>query len=465
MSSGSFSELKLADDLLAVIDEVGFKEMTPVQARAIPLLLQGRDVIAQSKTGSGKTAAFALPILNKLDVSRREIQALILCPTRELSDQVAREIRRLGRRHKGLQVLLMVGGQPGKPQSEAAEKGVHIVVGTPGRVLDHLGRGNLALDALTTLVLDEADRMMDMGFEEEMRAIMNALPKDKQTALFSATFPAQIKNLSRGFQKDPAHVQVEDDTAEADQTIGQFFIPLDSNEKLEMLRRFLVKARGASVLIFCNQKVSIAEMASALERENLEVAALHGDLEQRERDQVMALFRNGTTRILVATDVAARGLDIDNLDLVVNFEAPYEAPVYVHRIGRTGRAGKSGVAITLATEEERARLRLIGSEIETKIEGSSFDKVFAMIRDKVEVSVRMRTLFISGGRKDKLRPGDILGALTGEAGGLNSADIGKIEIHDNFTFVGIKSSLATKAAAKLKEGRIKGRRFPVKVLE
>jgi ATP-independent RNA helicase DbpA len=360
--------------------------------------------------------------------------------------------------------LLMVGGQPGKPQSEAAEKGVHIVVGTPGRVLDHLGRGNLGLDALMTLVLDEADRMMDMGFEEEMRAIMQELPEKKQTALFSATFPPQIKNLSRGFQKDPVHIQIED-AAATDPTIDQFFIPLDSGEKLELLRRFLVKARGASVLVFCNQKVSIAEIASALERENLDVAALHGDLEQRDRDQVMALFRNGTTRVLVATDVAARGLDIDSLDLVVNFEAPFEAPVYVHRIGRTGRAGKTGVAITLATEEERARLRLIGSEIQNKIEGSTFDKVFAMIRPHAEASVSMRTLFISGGRKDKLRPGDILGALTGEASGLNSTDIGKIEIHDNFAFVGIKSSVATKAAAKLKEGRIKGRRFPVKVLE
>jgi ATP-independent RNA helicase DbpA len=464
VSSALFSQLKLSADLLAVLDEVGFKEMTAVQARAIPVLLEARDVIAQSKTGSGKTAAFALPILNKLDVSRREIQALILCPTRELSDQVAREIRRLGRRHKGLQVLLMVGGQPGKPQSEAAEKGVHIVVGTPGRVLDHLGRGNLGLDALMTLVLDEADRMMDMGFEEEMRAIMQELPEIKQTALFSATFPPQIKNLSRGFQKAPVHIQIED-AAATDQSIDQFFIPLDSNEKLEMLRRFLVKARGASALVFCNQKVSIAEIASALERENLDVAALHGDLEQRDRDQVMALFRNGTTRVLVATDVAARGLDIDSLDLVVNFEAPFEAPVYVHRIGRTGRAGKTGVAITLATEEERARLRLIGSEIQNKIEGSTFDKVFAMIRPQAEASVSMRTLFISGGRKDKLRPGDILGALTGEASGLNSTDIGKIEIHDNFAFVGIRSSMATKAAAKLKEGRIKGRRFPVKVLE
>jgi len=457
----NFEQVNLSKDLLSVVKEIGFSEMTPVQAQAIPVLLSGRDLIAQSKTGSGKTAAFALPILNRLDSSRREVQALVLCPTRELSDQVAREIRRLGRRHKGLQVLLMVGGQPGKAQAEAAEKGVHILVGTPGRVLDHMQRGNLDFGALSWLVLDEADRMLDMGFEEEMRAIVTSLPVDKQTALFSATYPPQIKSLSRGFQKDPAHVVIEDEDAAA---IGQFFIPLDPEEKVEMLRRFLVKARGASVLVFCNQKASVGSIAEILGREDLEVAALHGDLEQRDRDEVMALFRNGTVRILVATDVAARGLDIESLDLVVNFEAPYEAPVYVHRIGRTGRAGKSGVAITLASEEERARLRQIAGEIEAKVEGSTFDKIFSAVREAAEAAVPMRTLFISGGRKDKLRPGDILGALTGDAGGMKAAEIGKIEIHDNFAFVGVRSSSADKAVQKLKEGRIKGRRFPVKLL-
>ncbi len=463
MSTHPFSDLKISADLLSVVKEIGFDEMTPVQAQTIPVLLEGRDLIGQSKTGSGKTAAFTLPILNKLDPELREIQALILCPTRELSDQVAREIRRLGRRNKGLQVLLMVGGQPGKAQAEAVDRGVHIVVGTPGRVLDHLQRGNLDFRALSTLVLDEADRMLDMGFEEEMRAIMTALPREIQTALFSATFPAQIKEISKGFQKNPAHVKIEDE-AVAGPSIAQHFVPMDPSEKQEMLRRFLAKTRGASVLIFCNQKVQVAELAAALAREDLDVAALHGDLEQRDRDEVMALFRNGTARILVATDVAARGLDIDSLDLVVNFEAPYETDIYVHRVGRTGRAGKSGIALTLANEEERARLRQIAGEAELTIDGTTLDKVFLQLRPAAEAAVKMRTLFVSGGRKDKLRPGDILGALTGEAGGLKAEEIGKIEIHDNFAFVGVHASIAEHAAQKLKMGRIKGRRFPVKVL-
>jgi ATP-independent RNA helicase DbpA len=458
----SFADLKLSPDLLAVVDEIGFREMTPVQAQAIPLLLAGRDLIAQSKTGSGKTAAFALPLLNKLNPELREIQALILCPTRELSDQVAREMRRLGRRHKGLQILLMVGGQPGKAQAEAAEKGVHVVVGTPGRVLDHLGRGNLRLENLATLVLDEADRMLDMGFEEDMRAILSALPAQKQTALFSATFPAQIKSLSRGFQKDPAHIEIVD---EAGAPITHFYVPLEDGEKKEWLRRFLAKARGASVIVFCNQKAVVGEIADALQGVDIEAAVLHGDLEQRDRDEVMALFRNGTVRVLIATDVAARGLDIEDLDLVLNFDAPYENAVYVHRTGRTGRAGKSGAAATLATEEERARLRRIAGEIEIKVEAGNLEKLFALVREKAEAAVPMRTLFITGGRKDKLRPGDVVGAITGGEGGLSASEVGKIEIHDRFAFVGVQAACAVAALKKLKEGRIKGRKFPVKLLE
>lgn len=459
----SFTSLNLSPELLAVVKELGFEHMTPIQEKSIPLLLKGADLVGQSKTGSGKTAAFALPILQKIYIEKRVIQAMVLCPTRELCAQVAREMRKLARRFNGLQILTLSGGEPIRPQMEAIERGVHIIVGTPGRLLDHIARGNLNLSYLEVLVLDEADRMLDMGFEEDMKNIIEETPATRQTVFFSATFPPTIGNLSRKYQQKPEHVRIED-APETEVAIKHFVLAAEQNEKQQMLLRLLKSSQG-SVLVFCNLKVSISELVEKLTNQDLACAALHGDLEQRDRDRVLAMFRNGSVRVLIATDVAARGLDIKDLDMVVNYDVPHEAAVYTHRTGRTGRAGQSGIAISLGSMDERRRLREFETANGITIEMSDVHKFKPKTIENAAPTGAMQTLYIAGGRKDKLRPGDILGALTGEAGGLESSQIGKIEIHDNFAYVAISKHLANAAATRLKSGKIKGRKFLVRVIE
>jgi ATP-independent RNA helicase DbpA len=461
-----FAALGLSPALLAVTEELGFAALTPIQARAIPPLLAGRDVIGQSKTGSGKTAAFGLPLLEKLQMERRELMALVLCPTRELSAQVARELRRFGRRHPGLTVLVLSGGEPVKNQSAALEKGVHVAVGTPGRVLDHLRRRTLRVHRVATVVLDEADRMLDMGFQEDMEKILKALPEARQTVFFSATFPESIEALSQKHQKDPIRVSVEADRAEAPD-IRDLVYFAEPEQKLGALRSALAQHPHESALVFANLKVTVAEIESALKSSGLSVASLHGDLEQFDRDRVMAKFRNGSTRVLIATDVAARGLDIEKLDLVVNFDLPTQAEVYVHRIGRTGRAGERGLAISLCTAREKERLQAIEEFKGASLERAELAPAARSSRSKPtpERDAKMDTLRISGGRKDKLRPGDILGALTGDAGGLKADDVGKIEIHDRFSYVAVSKSASHAALQSLSRGRIKSRRFKIELVK
>jgi ATP-independent RNA helicase DbpA len=470
----------LAPELIQVIEELGYKTLTPIQEQSLPVLLKGGDVIGQSKTGSGKTAAFTLPILQKLSLEKINLQklvrthALILCPTRELCNQVAREIRKLGRRHMGLQILTLSGGQPMTPQIRALEMGVHIIVGTPGRVIDHISKGTLDLSNVSTLVLDEADRMLDMGFEEDMAYIFEQLPEDRQTVLFSATFPKGIENMSRKYQKDAVRVTIEDTGVEP--SIQQVYceVALSAEDgsylftdKLKTILWTLANYEPESSIIFCNFKASVAELARALQENGVSAAGLHGDLEQAERDSVMAKFRNQSTRILVATDVAARGIDVADLDLVMNFEIPKQNEIYVHRIGRTGRAGKTGIAVTLALPKEMNKIesiqKMTGVEIE-KLETENLGEMsFDDLRKDLHQENRMETLFISGGRKNKVRPGDILGALTGEAGGLNADQIGKIEIHDFFAYVAVATQVAKVAMYRLRDGKIKGRRFRIEM--
>ncbi|MGZ3708541.1 MAG: ATP-dependent RNA helicase DbpA, partial [Bdellovibrionota bacterium] len=409
--ASTFSTLSLSPALLEVVRELGFTEMTPVQAQSIPLLLAGKDVIGQSKTGSGKTAAFTLPILEKIDLRTRRVQALILCPTRELCTQVAREMRKLGRRHPGLQVLILSGGQPMYPQLTALEKGVHIVVGTPGRVLDHLNRKKLDLSSVTTLVLDEADRMLDMGFEEDMEKILATVPASRQTVFFSATFPRTIEALSRKYQRAARRVTIED-TAQNEIQIRQQFYEVEHEAKLQALVWILQQNQPESAIIFCNQKATVIELTRAVTRLGVSAGELHGDLEQNERDRVMAKFRNRSTTVLVATDVAARGIDIENLDAVLNFDLPSQSEVYVHRIGRTGRAGKKGLAISLVTPRERSKIemleKLTGRPVERKTVAAASQLESVMEKKILNQDAAMQTLYISGGRKDKMRPGDIL---------------------------------------------------------
>ncbi len=454
---------------LAVLTELGFETPTRVQAESIPVLLSGGDLVGQSQTGSGKTAAFSLPLLERLDLARRELQGLVLCPTRELSAQVARELRKLGRGRAGLSVAVLSGGEPVRDQTRVLEGGVHLAVGTPGRVIDHLKRRTLRVHRVGTIVLDEADRMLDMGFLPDIEKVLRALPEPRQTVFFSATFPASIRELSAKYQKEPKWVTIE----QAPQTapdIRQLVVQSEPSAKLAVLGSVLSSHPHDSALVFANQKLTVAMIEEELRTRGLSVAALHGDLEQRDRDRVMAKFRNGSTRVLVATDVAARGIDLDHLDLVVNFDLPSQPEIYVHRIGRTGRAGKSGVAVSILTPVDAPRLEAIQDFTGVRLElvGGERGSVARGAGKETGAGARqptMATLRISGGRKDKLRPGDILGAITGEAGGLKGEQIGKIEIHDRFSFVALERGVSEKALTSLREGRIKGRRFRVERVE
>ncbi len=465
-----FKSTLLKDELCAVVADLGFDSMTEIQAAAIPVLLTGKDLIGQSQTGSGKTAAFVLPILHNLDMSRQQgaqVQALIICPTRELVAQVVADFRKLGRLLPGLQVLSLIGGQPGREQAESLKAGVHILVGTPGRILDHGTKGRIDVSELKTLVLDEADKMLEMGFEEEIKAVIDSLPAKRQTVLFSATFPNEIEALSRRYQKNPVRIKIEV-SAELKRNIEQYVYESPTADRVKTLMRVLQQHPAQSVVVFCNQKATIAEVTDLLAQSQVSCSALHGDLEQRERDRVMSMFKNGSTRILVATDVAARGLDIDNLELVVNLDLPTQTETYIHRIGRTGRAGRSGVAVTIMPPNQELKIQELEkmSGVPMLRKPLGFKNQFGL--GAAYQGSAMQTLSISGGREHKLRPGDILGSLTAQKDNLpalKSADIGKIEIHDRFSYVAVASAVSQLALTKLRDGRIKGSKFQVRFIK
>jgi ATP-independent RNA helicase DbpA len=455
-----FSSLALSPPLLQVLAELDFQVATPIQAQSIPVLLKGQDLVGQAKTGSGKTAAFSLPILQKLQLSQRRLQALVLCPTRELCAQVAGELRRLARRLPGVQVLVLAGGQPIRPQIESLEKGAHIAVGTPGRIIDLLEREALETRHLATVVLDEADRMLDMGFRDDMERILGKTPPRRQTVLFSATFPPDIEALSRSFQKQPVRVTVAE--AEAPPDIRQLCYVCEPEEKPGLLLRILRQYQPASAIVFCNLKATVVELKRALVSARVSADGLQGDLEQFDRDRVMAKFRNHSTRVLIATDVAGRGIDVEALDAVINYDLPSQPEPYVHRIGRTGRAGRTGLAISLATPRDDRKLEGIEDATGVKLERASAESLPpADAKGGVSLESEWETLSISAGRKDKMRPGDILGALTGEAGGLKATEVGKIEIHDHHAFVAVSKSIVRVAFQRLSEGRIKGRKHRI----
>jgi ATP-independent RNA helicase DbpA len=458
-----YRTLPLSADLLSVLEELGYTKLTPIQARAIPLLLEGRDLIGQSQTGSGKTAAFGVPLLERMRFDRRRVlQVLVLCPTRELSAQVARELRRLGRRHAGLQVVTLTGGAPVRAQVLALERGVHCVVGTPGRVLDHLRRGSLQLQELSTLVLDEADRMLDMGFQADMEQILEHTPSTRQTVFFSATFLRSVVELSAKYQRDPERITIEAEAPERP-AVAQRYVLVEQAHKLATLTQLLQQHAHEAALVFANQRATVNEICAALAEAGISADKLHGELEQSDRDLVLAKFRNASTRVLVATDVAARGIDVAGLDLVVNFDLPTRFDIYLHRVGRTGRAGQGGAAFSIVTKREEERVAAIEQAHGITIERLMLDA--APLAAAQAQDAAMETLRISGGRKQKVRPSDILGALTGEAGGLAGDDIGKIEIHDNFSYVAVVKHKSKKAERGLSNGKIKGRRFRVQIVE
>lgn len=443
---------------------MGFTQMTPIQAACIPALLAGKDLIGQSQTGSGKTAAFVLPILHKTDLAVLKPQALILCPTRELCDQVMRECRKFSQALPGFRTLALVGGQPYPPQKQALLKGAHLLVGTPGRTLEHLEYNNIDCSQLKILVLDEADRMLEDGFAIEMTKILDLLPKARQTLLFSATFPESMQTLSRNYQKDPERVKITE-VARSSPMIRQYLYHAENPQKVATLLKILQHHPSPCTLIFCRTKATVAEIGEKLAAAKLSSQVLHGDLEQSERDRATSLFRNGSIRVLVATDVAARGLDIDTLELVVNVDLPISPEVYIHRIGRTGRAGRKGTAVSIATDYEVQKVADIEAATGVKMIRQPLGTGKAVHLATILRESATKTIQISGGRLDKLRPGDILGALTGEPEPLPGADVGKIEIHDRFSFVAVASPNAEKALAKLRTVKIKGSKFKAYLVE
>ncbi|MCH4564561.1 MULTISPECIES: ATP-dependent RNA helicase DbpA [Halomonas] len=455
MSDSSFDSLPLAPELLANLDSLGYHAMTPIQAESLPLMLAGRDVIARAKTGSGKTAAFGLGLLSRLSVTTFRVQALVLCPTRELADQVAGEIRRLARTLPNVKVLALCGGAPFGPQLASLAHGAHVVVGTPGRVEEHLRKGSLTLAALETLVLDEADRMLDMGFQASMEAIVAETPASRQTWLFSATYTDGIKPIAEGLMREPATVEIAE-VHDATSIRQHVYRVADEPARFEALCRLLLHHRPESSVVFCNTRRETREVAEALGEAGFSALALHGDLEQRDRDRILVLFANRSASILVATDVAARGLDIEALDAVFNYQIARDLEVHVHRVGRTGRAGGSGVACTLVTEQEGYRLVRLGEFLGEALEEGPLPGRAVLERDPL--TPPMATLQLDGGKKQKVRPGDILGALTGEAG-LRGDQVGRIKVLERSAYVAVQRGVAKAALAQLSTGKLKGRSF------
>ena len=456
----SFAQLPLAPALLANLAQLQYFSMTPIQAASLPIALAGHDLIAQAKTGSGKTAAFALPLLTALNPRRFAVQAMVLCPTRELADQVTQEIRRLARFEDNIKILTLVGGSTMRPQMASLEHGAHIVVGTPGRIMDHLVRGSLNLEALNTLVLDEADRMLDMGFYDDMAYISEHGPQNRQTLLFSATYPEGIQRIARQFMRAPREVKLKD--LHAGSKIRQRFYEVKHEERLEAVATLLKHYRPVSTLAFCNTKQQCRDLLALLRGQGFHALTLNGDLEQRERDQVLIQFANRSISVLVATDVAARGLDISQLEAVINVDVTPDPEIHIHRIGRTGRADEDGWAFSLCSPSDRRRVANIGQMMGSDPEWHTLGSLQG--GDEAPLLPPMVTLQILGGRREKIRPGDVLGALTGEAG-FTREQVGKITVTDQTTYVAMVRAVAYDAVRKLTAGKIKGKTVKVRALK
>lgn len=459
--NSAFNTLDLHPELLQNLESLGYEHMTAIQAQSLPAVLDGKDVIGQGKTGSGKTAAFGLGLLNKLDVSQFRVQALVLCPTRELADQVAKEIRKLARAIHNIKVLTLCGGMPFGPQIGSLEHGAHIIVGTPGRIEEHVRKGTLQLGSLTTLVLDEADRMLEMGFQDAIDAILAQTPKARQTLLFSATYPQQIEAIAQRIMQSPVMVKVESthDTL----TIDQRFYLVEKDERLTATQKLLLEHNPSSAVIFCNTKKESQEVSDQLNTMGFSSVALHGDLEQKARDQILVRFANKSASVLVATDVAARGLDVQDLDLVINYHLTRDSEVHVHRIGRTGRGGNSGLACTLYTSSEDHKIAQLEEYLGIEVTAHPLPR--DSVLNKPPRRPDMVTLQIDGGKKQKLRPGDIVGALTSTAKGQQAvefAEVGKISVFDNCAYVAVHKQAAKLALQKISEGKMKGRSFRVR---
>ena len=455
-----FSRLNLSATAVANLTQLGYTAMKPIQAASLPLTLAGQDLIAQASTGSGKTAAFGLPLVEKLQAIDMAVQALVLCPTRELADQVTQEIRRLARATGNIKVVTLCGGVPLRGQVISLEHGAHVVVGTPGRILDHLERGSLGLHAVKTLVLDEADRMLDMGFMEDIAKVVKQCAKDRQTLMFSATYPEGIAQLASQFMRKPQTVTVQ--AQHSATKIRQVFVQVKESERLNAVSQVLSHFRPESTLAFCNTKQQCRDLVAVLQAQGFSALALYGELDQRERDQVLIQFANRSCSVLVATDVAARGLDVAQLEAVINVDVTPDSEVHIHRIGRTGRGDAEGLAISLASMDEMGSV----GKIELLQGRESVWMPLAHLTPAAGGVLRppMATLQIVGGRKEKIRAGDVLGALTGEAG-FTREQVGKINVNEFSTYVAVARSIAKQAVSKLSDGKVKGRSVKVRLME
>lgn len=455
-----FATLPLSPQALANLTQLGYLQMTPIQAASLPVALLGRDLIAQAKTGSGKTAAFALALLANLNPRRFAVQAMVLCPTRELADQVTTEIRRLARAEENVKVVTLCGGVALRGQLASLEHGAHIVVGTPGRIMDHLERASLDLSALNTLVLDEADRMLDMGFFDDIAKVARLCPKERQTLLFSATYPEGIAKLSAQFMKNPQQITVQAQHEEG--KIRQRWYQVKNTERLHAVSLLLNHFRPQSTLAFCNTKQQCRDLVQVLQAQGFSALALFGELEQRERDQVLVQFANRSCSVLVATDVAARGLDIADLEAVINVDVTPDSEIHIHRIGRTGRGDAEGLALNLASMDEMGS---VGKIEQLQGRESEWHPLAELTADSAApLQPPMATLQIIGGRKEKIRAGDVLGALTGEAG-FTKEQVGKINVNEFSTYVAVDRRIAREAVHKLSTGRVKGKTVKVRLLD
>ncbi|OUR68153.1 ATP-dependent RNA helicase DbpA [Marinomonas sp. 42_23_T18] len=452
-------DIQLPTKLMSLLSDLGFESFTPIQAKTLPSILSDKDILAQAQTGSGKTLAFAIGMLLKINPRYFGVQGLVMCPTRELADQVCKEIRRTARFLDNIKVLSLCGGMPFGPQIGSLEHGAHIVVGTPGRLLEHVRKGTLKLDSLNTLVLDEADRMLDMGFVDSIRTLVESTPKKRQTLMFSATYPDSISDISSEFQYQAETIKIEA-TEESKPDIEQFFVKSNKDDKPYSLMSAIRHQNPEQAIVFCNTKIECQTIADFLDDHKISAKAIHGDLEQRDRDQVLVQFSNASCRILVATDVAARGIDVKEVDTVINYDTTRDIDVHTHRIGRTGRAGNKGVAINLVTDKDTYKVRDIEERFSIQANYLELDPAYD---PEFRLVPSMTTICFDAGRKDKLRPGDIVGALTAGVG-LAKDEVGKINVFDRRAYVAIANKQAKYVVNELETKKIKGRIIKVRIM-